>query len=344
MKIVYGVSGEGLGHVFEAIEIARILKESGHEVMILTYGDRAMEKLAALNPTRIGGVTLEMSTNGLSFWKTVWKNLDLVPFYVNHFGSLRRDIAEFRPDVFISAFEPFTNVMSRVFRKPLISLDNQNELLLVKKPPGASEFDFILAQWATRICTYGAAHYVVRTFDKKKPFPKNVTAVFPIVQQELQAMKPSRGEHVFVYLTKPNPELLEILKFRPESFIVYCHDRVGEDGNIIFRKSGPTYLPDLASAKAVIANTGFSLIGDAFYLKKPMFGVPVRKQFEQIYNAYVLQQSGLGTSTENPTRALVDGFFENLESYAEKLQHYRFDPSEEGDAILKIIRNIEKPL
>ena len=55
MKIVYGVSGEGLGHVFEAIEMVTRLKREGHSVKVLTFGDRAMHALAAFSPTRIEG-------------------------------------------------------------------------------------------------------------------------------------------------------------------------------------------------------------------------------------------------------------------------------------------------
>jgi len=103
MNIVYGVSGEGLGHVFEAIEIASRLKREGHNVRVLTYGDRAYNSLAAFNPTRIEGVHLYFNSEGMSLFDTVFKNLRIFPFYVRNWRRLRRELLEFRPDVFITS-------------------------------------------------------------------------------------------------------------------------------------------------------------------------------------------------------------------------------------------------
>ena len=50
MNIVYGVSGEGLGHVFEAKEIIVRLRKEGHAVKVLTYGDRAVASLSEFDP------------------------------------------------------------------------------------------------------------------------------------------------------------------------------------------------------------------------------------------------------------------------------------------------------
>ena len=47
-----------------------------------------------------------------------------------------------------------------------------------------------------------------------------------------------------------------------------------------------------------VANGGLSLIGEAVYLGKPIFSVPVRNQYEQVLNARYLEELGYGLGAE----------------------------------------------
>ena len=341
MNIVYGVSGEGLGHVFEAIEIITRLRQEGHNVKVLTYGDRACRCLGAFNPTRIEGIHLYFDARGMSLTATVLKNLRIFPYYLRNGRRLRRELVDFRPDVFVTAYEPFSMVASHILRRPLISMDNQNELLHVKAPPGTNLFAFWLAQLATRVCTYGATFYVIKSFKKLRGAGDRVRFVSPIIQDEIRRETPIVGSHVLVYLTKPNPELIGVLKSMDETFVVYCNNRVGEDGNISYRAQGATYVRDLATCKAIIGTTGFSLIADSIYLNKPYYGVPLRKQFEQTHNAHFLAESGLGEYSESVSRAQLEGFLAKLPVYRARLAAYRLDPAEQEETLLALLRRID---
>jgi uncharacterized protein (TIGR00661 family) len=336
MNVVYGVSGEGLGHVFEAVEIITRLKEEGHSVRVLTYGDRAMDSLARFNPTRIEGINLCFNDDGMSLVETVRRNLKCIPFFLGNWNRLMREIEEFEPDVFLTAYEPFTMVAAHMMGVPLVSMDNQNELLYVQAPAGTDMFAFRIACLATRICTHGAACYVVKSF-KKLEDRGSVRFVAPVIQREIRKLRPTSGDHVLVYLTKANPDLIEILRTIDERFIVYCLNRVGEEGNITFRAKGPSFVPDLESCKAIIATTGFSLIADSIFLKKPYFGAPLRKQFEQTYNAQFLRESGLGDYSEDITREQLVGFLARLPEYRSSLLGYSLDPTEQEETLLRVL-------
>jgi uncharacterized protein (TIGR00661 family) len=340
MNIVYGVSGEGLGHVFEAIEIVRRLRREGHRVKVLTYGERAIKSLAPFEPTPIEGIHLYFNPGGMSLWDTVFKNLKIFPFYFRNWGRLKRELKEFRPDVFITAYEPFSMVASHVLGKPLVSMDNQNELLYIKAPPGTNMFAFWLARLATRVCTHGAAAYVVKSFERPPCGNEKVRFVSPIIQEEIRSLKPTTGAHVLVYLTKANPPLIEILKSMDGTFVVYCNNRVGEDGNISYRAQGPNFVRDLSSCRAIIATTGFSLIADSIYLKKPYFGVPLRKQFEQTHNANYIVKAGLGECSESITKAELERFLADLPRYRERLAGFHLDPAEQEETLLEILRGL----
>src|SRR6185369_11011728 len=112
---------------------------------------------------------------------------------------------------------------------------------------------------------------------------KNTYLLPPILRREILDAKPSVGDHVLVYVTSPSPDLAALLRQVRCSFLCYGFGREGRDANIIYKKpSVSEFFKDLVSCKAVIANTGFSLVSEALHLGKPYLGVPVKHQFEQI--------------------------------------------------------------
>lgn len=341
MNIVYGVSGEGLGHVFEAIEIIEILRHEGHNVKVLTFGDRACDRLAVFHPTRIEGLSIHVTSKGFSIRASVVNNLRCIPFYLKNWRRLRDELDAFKPDVFVTSYEPFTTIASHWLRKPLVSMDNQNELLYIKRPEEVSLLHFKLAQWLTQIFTYQASYYIVKSQKKIETRRKNVYFVAPHIQNEIRGLSPTTGDHILVYLTKPNRDLIDVLKLIPEKFVVYCNNQRRNDENIIYRTSGPSYLPDLSKCKAIIGTTGFSLINDAIYLRKPYFGVPIKKQFEQIHNAYFLRESGMGEFSLNATKDELELFLANLMIYQNRLSRWQAHPGEQKETLLKILEDIK---
>ena len=95
-------------------------------------------------------------------------------------------------------------------------------------------------------------------------------------------------------MTSPTPALAKLLTSVRCRFIAYGFGREGQEGNVLFKKpSLEGFFSDLISARAIIANSGFSLVTEALHLGKPYLAVPVSHQFEQIFNAYWLEKSGL---------------------------------------------------
>ena len=106
-------------------------------------------------------------------------------------------------------------------------------------------------------------------------------------------------------------------------FVAYGFGREGEDGNVLYKKpSLDGFFADLVSARAVIANSGFSLVTEALHLGKPYLAVPVSHQFEQIFNAYWLEKSGYGAYWEDLNKERIESFLYNLPHYREALALY----------------------
>lgn len=341
MNIVYGVSGEGLGHVFEALEIVPRLQAEGHRVKVLTYGDRACEALAAFRPLRIAGLPLYFGPRGLSLSQILLRNRGLPGFYLRHGRRLQAEVAAFEPDVFLTAYEPYTTYLAHALKRPLISMDNQNELLHRPPPRALRGFAYHLACLATRLCTRGASYYIVKSFHKTSVTGGHrIRLVPPLIQAQTRRLQPTDSGPVLVYLTKPNPQLVEVLRQVDAPFVIYGDHLPRQEGRLQFRTQGAGYLPDLGACRAIVATTGFSLIADAIFLKKPYFGVPLKGQFEQTQNAHYLRSAGIGDFAEDPDAATLARFLRELPDYRRALAALHFDPTEQADVLVELLDRV----
>jgi uncharacterized protein (TIGR00661 family) len=155
---------------------------------------------------------------------------------------------------------------------------------------------------------------------------KNSRALFfpPILREEILSLQPSIGEHILVYLTSGFESFLKILKsFNREQFLVYGYDCSDRDGSIVYKNfSKDGFLKDLASCKAVLATAGFTLMTEAFYLRKPYLALPMRGQFEQELNAFWMAKLNYGINLRRIRSEAVGNFLYRLPDYKEKLNDY----------------------
>src|SRR5262249_12823826 len=73
------------------------------------------------------------------------------------------------------------------------------------------------------------------------------------------------------------------------------------------------FLDDLGSARAVVANGGFSALSEAIYLRKPVLSIPVWHQGEQQLNAAWLAHLGLGARSRSLTPEVLRRFLASSE-------------------------------
>ena len=127
-----------------------------------------------------------------------------------------------------------------------------------------------------------------------------------------------------MYLTSGFETLLEQLSlFKRERFVVYGYDRTDTRGNLDYRPfDREQFMDDLASAKAVVATAGFTLISEALFLRKPYLALPMTGQFEQQLNGYMLEKLGYGKNVRDVTADAVGNFLYRLPEYADQLRAY----------------------
>jgi uncharacterized protein (TIGR00661 family) len=331
MDILYGVVGEGMGHATRSRVILEHLVER-HEVRIVVSG-RAHAYLSKRFPdaVEIQGLHMAYEANAVDRSRTAWELLNGLP------SMLSRNVEEFlrmsegfAPDAVVSDFESFAYAFGKLHDLPVISIDNMQVLdrcALDVEIPEAYAQDFRLAKAVVKGKLPGCHHYLVTSFFFP-PVRKERTTLFPpILRDEILRASPSRGDHLLVYQTSTtNDELLRVLREAGVPCRVYGFRRSERLGNVELRDfSEEGFVEDLASCRGVLASGGFSLMGEAVYLGKPLLAVPVRKQFEQVLNALYLRKLGYGEHHEALGPETVRAFVGRLDGYAENLARHRQD-------------------
>lgn len=327
-RILYGVSGEGSGHSSRAHCIASHLEQQGHTVKIASY-DRGYRNLAKdFDVIEIVGLSIVSEDNEVSKLKTITANLAKIPSGTSALNNLRQTIKDFSPDCVITDFEPCTAYLANHYNLPLITIDNQHRMRYMQYeiPPEFRKDAFITETiiramiprpWVSLITTF---HRGALKNDRSFLFP-------PILRQAVLDLKPTKDEHILVYVTSGFDSLLEVLKqFPRETFRVYGYDKEERDGNLHFRPfSQDGFLQDLANSKAVVATAGFTLISEALYLRKPILAFPMQGQFEQHLNAYMLHEQGYGAESPGPDANTLAAFLYRLPDYEAALADYPDD-------------------
>jgi len=326
-NILYGVNGEGAGHSTRAKEVLTHLRKQGHTLHVASF-DRGLRNLSEFDVTEVFGFRFAYVNNRVRYKRTIAKNLVTMRQAAKSVKQLKELIADWKINLVITDFEPLSCHVGHGMGLPVISIDNQHCLTnVVVSYPRQYRGDAAAAKLVTRLMTPHADAYLVLSFFPA-PVKKRNTFLFPpILRQEVLFATPRNGDYVLVYVTSPANELVALLKQVRYKFVAYGFGIEGQEDNILFKKpSMDGFLHDLAGAKAVIANAGFSLVSEALHLGKPYLAMPVKNQFEQTFNAYYLGKMGYGAYWADLNKERVESFLFNLPVYAENLRKSRARP------------------
>ena len=338
MRILYGVVGEGMGHATRSKVVCEHLVEAGHEVKIVVSG-RAHGFLAKTfeDVVEIKGLTIRYVDNRMDRDGTIARNVVAAPALIaSNVGAYFGKVASFKPDAVISDFDSFAYLFAKRHGLPVMSVDNQqiiSRCKLGKFAKQGAKVDYQMTKAFVRAKLPACDHYVVTTFFYPLTRPKYVedtTLVPPILRKNvLEAKRGAHpGNHVLVYQTSTSDMGLvaELNRVEGARFVVYGLRKNARHGNCQLKDfSEDGFVSDLASARAVVCNGGLSLIGEAVFLGKPVFSVPVRNQYEQLLNARYLEELGWGLGAE---RIEADGlrlFLAEVPKFAARVARYKQD-------------------
>ncbi len=333
-KVLYSVCGEGMGHAIRSsVIIKHLLKEND---VVIFAGGRAFNYLSAKfdNVYYIEGPNTVYSGNNAKYKSTFFSVVKDLPKSLKFNIKLLYNIARaFKPDIIVSDFEAFSNLLSKLLGIPLISLDNIHVLTQCRLDlPERYLSEKIVAGGVIRLFINRPKKYLITTFFYPEIKNEEKTELFPpVLRDEILNLKPVNGEHILVYQTSDsNLELISTLKSINENFVIYGFNIEKEDGNLHFRKFNENqFFKDFESCKAVVSNGGFTLISESIYLKKPIFCIPVKKQPEQTVNAMYIEKLGYGEFHESLTKENIEMFLNELNRYRESLNSFKHNGNQE---------------
>lgn len=357
MKIIYGVAGHGNGHITRSTYVINFLEKNGCKVKILTYGQgisylKIVKKDADYHD--ISGFDIIYEDGVVRNYRTFYEFLKRLPLNTTkQFIYFFKMLYQYKPDLVISDFEPFTQIFAKTVGVPLINIDNNITVNILKEIPDETSFtEKYFTQLVINLFERKANYHFILSFaDKFIDIPKDskykIIVVPPIIRKEVIeiAKEKENGNFILIYQTSKSmiEKINQLTKSFPEvKFVSYGLD-LEERKNLKKENfSRENFLKDLSKCKGVITNGGFTLISESIYLKKPIFSVPIKGQYEQRVNSFLVEKMGYGKSSLDFSTDDFKIFLNNIESYKKNLENYIQDENKVFESkLLKIISKIE---
>jgi uncharacterized protein (TIGR00661 family) len=328
MNILYGISSNGQGHINRSRIFINELKKDGHDVHVVLSGAQPPEyayKLAEKTWYKLGPRDI-YHNNRLSYARTIF---DFTKHFTNYFRALKEVIELIEKndyDAIFSDFEPFTSMAGKRTELPVIGITHQNSLFQSEDEEKIGRMqDRLAMKFTIKNALPHYSHCFAIDYVHSIEQIDNLT-LFPLIwKPELDDYKQKIGNRFLVYLPRYNKKIIEetLPQFPQEQFIIYGFNIDKKVKNITYKKTSRTaFLEDLASCKAVIANTGFSLTWEICLLDKLVWAIPVIKQYEQIRNAAKLEELGRAFVTRKLSN-------DNFKLFSSWLEERNFRPDTE---------------
>ena len=129
-----------------------------------------------------------------------------------------------KPDLIISDFEFYSNLLNKIFRIPLVSLDNMHVITqCYVDVPEEFRADRFRAASVVKSFIQRPKYYLITSyFFPPVKNPAKVTMFPPILRDKVMELEPTIGDHILVYQTSDsNMELLKLLRQIDDEFIIY---------------------------------------------------------------------------------------------------------------------------
>jgi uncharacterized protein (TIGR00661 family) len=365
MRILYGVVGEGMGHATRSKTSLEWLLSQGHQVKVVVsnraYGfldktfsasyprtEDAKEGQAAIDVIEITGLVMRYVEGAFDEVGSLVKNVLRVPGMIaENVGAYYDDVVRWKPQAVISDFDSFAYLFGKAHRLPILSIDNQQIIQRCEIPDAAKDEDrgaYTATKAFVKAKLPGCDRYVITSFFYPKvrdKYADKTVLVPPILRKAILDAKPTpavEGTHYLVYQTSTSDTSLipTLNALGDQRFVVYGLNRDETVGNCTLKPFSETgFVHDLATARGVLSNGGYSLLGEAVSLHRPVFSVPVRNQYEQILNAFYVRELGYGMFEERIVEGPLRAFVARTPEFAAKVSEFRHDHNQRLFAALK---------
>lgn len=297
MKILYALQCTGNGHIARAQEILPILKKYA-EVDLLVSGHQSQMALPQEPTFRFQGISLLYDNEGgLSYAKTAFKN--------NFFQALKdiKKVPVENYDLVLNDFEPISAWACKLKKsKKIIGFSHQASMLSPETPkPENKNFlgEMVLKHYAPVKNKFGFH------FEEYNP------SIFkPVIRSSIRNLNPENKGFYMTYLPSYSDEfLIEKLGETHVDWKVFSKTakEVYTNGNVeIYPIDQKKYLKAFESCEGILCNAGFETPAEALFLKKKLFVIPIKNQYEQECNCVALEKMSVDSSRDFNLRKIQE--------------------------------------
>lgn len=284
MKILYSIQNTGNGHLARAREIIPILKNK-FDFDILVSGTEGGLSLNHSIKYKRKGISFTFGKKGNIDYLATIKKLNLKQTW-HDINTLPIENYDF----VINDFEPISAWAAKLKKIPCFSLSHQAAVQINNKDyynffnlPGR----LILKYYAPSVKKFG--------FD----FEENNNNVFtPIIRKEIRNQEISNLGHYTVYLPSYSDNYLikylsQFEKIEWQIFSKETETKYQNNNVTIYPVNSDLFVKSIASSEGVLCGAGFETPSEALYLGKKLFVIPMKGQYEQQYNAFILSRMGI---------------------------------------------------
>ncbi len=288
MRILYGITANGNGHLSRSARIVRLLRERGHQVEVIISGapGKILLDERGLSPfSRFQGFSFANKNGSMSILATI---LAAKPgLFIR---NLCRDLPAGPYDLAVTDFEPLVGWYARLHGIPSVGLCHMYAFLYPGVPkPESRWYERLAYRWLAPAELQLGLHW----------YPYHPKVIPPFVQPVDCSAEDERNVLVYLPWEKPAEYLAELAGISSHRFIIYGA-RSGTEGNLVFKKQDRTsFQLDLGSCATVIANAGFALASEALSHGKRLLLKPYAGQPEQEHNAELAESLGVATRIAN---------------------------------------------
>jgi uncharacterized protein (TIGR00661 family) len=284
VKILYAIQGTGNGHIARAEDIVPVLRQFG-DLDLFVSGAQADIKLS---------YPLKYKSKGLSFYFGKGGGVDMIKtFNRNSSKDVYKEIKHFpveNYDLVINDFEPVSAWACRRKQIPCISLSHQSALLspLCPKPKNFDPVgDWILKHYAPTDQCIGF-HF--------ERYDKNIFT--PVIRQRIRTAAVENKGHYTVYLPayddkKLLPFLTKLKSVKWHIFSKHTKKPYHVGRLSVYPVNNEEFTISMATSDGVLCGAGFETPAEALFLGKKLMVVPMKRQYEQHYNAAALKKMGV---------------------------------------------------
>lgn len=312
LDVAFIVQGEGRGHMTQALALAALLRDAGHEIQRVLVGRSPYRSIPDYFVEGIGAELIEFEApvqvpdrfgRAVSVPRTVADAAKRSPSFVQSIVRIAEQTSS--ADVVVNFLDLMGGASRRLFPNdvPAVAVAHNHVFMhpVLSHAPGPERIRRWVLAYARATATR-TERTLALSFDALPPYAPMRLEVVPPLLRPTQLDLDVRDEgHLLAYALNPGygEELGQWAASRSDVAVRCFLDggaaALSEESAAameVFDLDERHFMESLASCHAYVGSAGFESICEAFYLGKPVLAIPTEGQFEQTLNAWDAERAG----------------------------------------------------